>query len=294
MFKRKQKMRLIDARVYRYWQALYLSLYSRRLYVDVAKRWKGLGLMYCLLLMVIAAIPLSVRSIIDFNQYIGTDLIQPLSEVPTFNIKDGKVIFEGKMPYYVKNNEGQEVVIIDTTGQITHITYKYPKLVMLVTSDHYYFRAPKLRFLKDDKTNRIEYEIQKIQSYSMKHIKNGVFDAKTWIETSDLLSIKNGLLLFVYPFLVSSMFGIFATILIVLAMMGQVASYTIFKYKLKFKPACRIMMVSSSVGTSLFLCFKAAQLNSSLMNSICVMIVFAYFSFAVLSVKRESKQLVHI
>ena len=294
MFKRKQNMRLVDARVYRYWQALYLSLYSRRLYVDVAKRWKGFGLMYCLLLMMIAAIPLSVRYIIDFNQYIGTDLIQPFSEIPTFNIQDGNVIFEGHMPYYVKNKEGQDIVIIDTTGQITKITDKYPKLVMLVTADQYYFRAPKLLFLKGDQTNRLDFETQPIQTYSMKKIKNGVFDAKTWIETSGLLTIKNGLLVIIYPFLVSSMFGIFATIMVVLAMMGQVASYMVFKYKLKFKPACRIMMVSSSVGTCLFLCFKAAQSNSAASSSLCIMLVFAYFSFAVLSVKRESKQLVHV
>lgn len=294
MFKRKQKMRPVDARVYRYWQALYLSLYSRRLYVDVAKRWKGFGLMYCLLLLTIAVIPLSVKSIIDFNQYLGADLIKPISEIPTFNVLDGKVMFDGKMPYYIKNQAGQDIVIIDTTGQITQISNKYPKLVMLVTQDKYYFRAPKLLFLKDDLTNRQIFNKERIETYSMKKIKNGVFDAKTWVETSGLLTIKNGLLFIVYPFLVSSIFGIISTIMIVLAMMGQVVSYTIFKYKLKFKPACRIMMVSSSIGTSLFLCLKAIQLNSTVMSSLCMVLVFVYFSFAVLAIKRESKQLVHV
>ena len=40
----KNKLKLIDAPVYRYWDALYMSFYSRRLYVDVGKRWRGLGI----------------------------------------------------------------------------------------------------------------------------------------------------------------------------------------------------------------------------------------------------------
>lgn len=292
MTKNKTKLGLIDARIYKYWQALYMSFYSRRLYVDVAKRWKGFGLMYCLLLMTVASIPFAVKSVIDFNQYVGSDFIKPVSEIPPFKIVHGKAVFEENMPFIIKNSLAQDVVVIDTTGKINSMNEKYPDLIMLITADKYYFRAPKLRFLKDDLKNQRYFDTQRIESFDFSNIESGVFDAKAWIKDSNLMRLKNGLLAFIYPFLVSAFFGIFVTFLLVLSMMGQLVSYTIFKYKLKFKPACRIMMVSSSVGLSLFLCLKATQYNTNLMNCMCILLIIGYFCFAVLSVRRESRELV--
>jgi len=293
MFRRKKTLEPIDTRVYRYWQALYLAFYSRRLYVDVAKRWKGFGFIYCFIFLSVAVIPFSVKSMVDFNQYVSTDLLVPFSKIPIFKIQDGQVVFNKKMPYHIKNKMGQDIVIIDTTGEIDKITNKYPHLSMLITKDKYYFRSPKLLFLKDDSANQRYFETERIQTYSLRDVENGVFDAASWVKSSGLLSVKNFFLAAIYPILVSGFFGLFSTLLLVFAMMGQIASITIFKYKLKFKPACRITMVSSSVGIFFFLCIKALQWNSTFMNYLSTCLVCMYFSYAVLAVKRESKQLVH-
>ena len=55
----------IGSPCYRYWQALYLSFYCGRLYVDIGKRWKGLGIGYLFLLVCFAIIPLNLRIVFD-------------------------------------------------------------------------------------------------------------------------------------------------------------------------------------------------------------------------------------
>jgi hypothetical protein len=62
---------------YHYWQAFILSLYSPKLYVDVAQRWRGFGLNYLLLLVALLCIPFSIRFIANFNIYF-TDKVEIL------------------------------------------------------------------------------------------------------------------------------------------------------------------------------------------------------------------------
>src|SRR5476651_2545843 len=59
--KEKNKLKLIDAPVYGYWKALYMSFYSRRLYVDIGKRWHGFGLVYLLLAIAVLSLPFALR-----------------------------------------------------------------------------------------------------------------------------------------------------------------------------------------------------------------------------------------
>lgn len=296
MFRKKQpknKIESIDSRIYKYWQALYLSLYSGKLYVDVAKRWKGIGMTYGLVLLMVVTIPLAVKSMINFNQYIGQDLLQPMSEIPEFSLINGRVLFNHAMPYLIKNKKGQVIVIIDTTGKINKITDEYPQLVMLINSSKYFFREPKLEFLKNDKKNAKFYSNREIKTYDLSDLADETFNGEDWLQVTGLTAMKNSLLIFVYPVLVSATYGIIITMLIIFSMMGQLAAYSIFKHKLYFKQACRLMMVSSSLGITAFLIFRTLDINTKQANFFCMALVFIYFSFAVLSIRRDSKRLVH-
>lgn len=51
MSEQNKVLRKVDAPFYNYWQAIVLSFFSSRLYVDVGKRWKGLGFRYLLLIV---------------------------------------------------------------------------------------------------------------------------------------------------------------------------------------------------------------------------------------------------
>ncbi|HEL8434089.1 TPA: hypothetical protein U0D75_002421, partial [Legionella pneumophila] len=85
--KEKNKLKPIDAPIYSYWQALYMSFYSKRLFVDVGKRWRGIGLIYLLLVVAICSIPFSIRIASDFNKTFNQQIIQPLLQLPTVYVQ---------------------------------------------------------------------------------------------------------------------------------------------------------------------------------------------------------------
>lgn len=297
MFKRKQKQKnslgTMELRIYKYWQALFMSLYSGKLYIDVAKRWRGIGLMYCLTLLLFASIPYVVKSMISFNHYVNDNMLVPISKIPEFKMVGGQVQFNHDMPYFIKNSSGEVAIIIDTTNHINEISDKYPDLFMLINKKKYHFRDPTMNFLKHDIKNQKYYKEQTIDSYDLSKSDNVTFNANSWLEETKFSKLKNICLAAFYPLSVSAFFGIFSVMLIVFSMMGQVASYAIFKHKLLFKQACRLMMVSSTIAVATYLNLKVVDINNFEASFFCMSLAFIYFSYAVLCVRRDSRKLVH-
>lgn len=97
--------------------SIYLSFFSRDLYLDVARRWKGLCLLYLLALLSLYCIPL----VLYYVEMIGRDLEEKaphiIHQIPEVTISGGKAKVGVTEPYYVYSNEGKSVfMIIDTTG----------------------------------------------------------------------------------------------------------------------------------------------------------------------------------
>src|SRR3990167_5679783 len=185
MFNRKKatnNLATFDLRRYKYWQAIFLSFYSRKLYIDVAKRWRGIGLTYCLTLLIFACIPLGIKYMLNFEQYIWKDLIEPMSKIPEIIVENGEVIFKQNKPYFIKNQKGNDVIIIDTTDQIKEITDEYPDLFMLIRKKQYFFRDPRVEFLKDNERNQEFYNKREIFTYSYEGFKNEKFIGKEWVK----------------------------------------------------------------------------------------------------------------
>lgn len=293
MFKYKSKIAPIDSRIYKYWQALYMAFYSRKLYIDVAKRWDGFGVTYCLLCFLVFTVPYTVKTMLEFNQYVATDLLSPVAKIPTFKVINGTVIFDKEMPYVIKNAKDQEVVIIDTTGKVNNISKEYPSLVFLITKTKIFFKHPKLHFLKNDKKNQEFYDKEEISTHDLSDINDEEFNGNNFLEDSDLMELKNYLLAFVYPIVAFGLFGIWISSMLAFAILGQVASYAIFKYKITYKQTCRIAIVSSTIAIGSLLLLKTFDISSLKWKFFCMVLFFIYFSYAVLSVKRDSKRLVH-
>lgn len=293
MLRRKQKLGKIDSPLYKYWQALYLSLYSSKLYVDVVKRWRGLGIKYLLFFLLIICVPLAIKNIISMNNEIKNSLLEPIYLIPKFKVDDGQVKFSQKMPYFIKNHEGKIVVIIDTTGVINKIKEDYPDLLLLITKSKMYFRFPKLLFLKNDLKNADFYNHQDIETHDLSNIAEEEFQGDVFIQESGFIRVKNYFLMFVYPVMVAGLFGMLITVVLALAIMGQVASYAIFKHKISYKQSSRVAVIATTIGVGIYLNLKAFDIYSPKLTFLCIVIAFMYFSYGVLSVKRDSKHLVH-
>lgn len=286
MRKKQQLPKQMNAPIYGYWQALYMAFYSSRLYVDVVKRWRGVGLLYLLLLISFAAIPVSIRVIIDFNQYFNEKLIVPIKQIPPLYINHGKIEVDKVMPYLIKDKTGAVVALIDTRGNVSGMDSSYPNLAIVITNDTLYFKSPKFHLFLNGLT---PVGGEKIMVEKMDEDMSEVFVPEVWLKSSEVLRLKWITDMMIYPLIVSFFFGLYLTILLVITMLAQTVSWLIFKCQLNFKEAARMLMVSSSAQVILLLFLLAANALFSGVGLLCVALGAAYFSYGVLAFRRENK-----
>lgn len=290
MKKKKQLPRLIDAPVYGYWRALYMAFYSKQLYVDVAKRWKGVCFLYLWLVIAVMSLPLTARLMYDYNLFIKEQIIEPLVNIPPLELRDGVVSFNEPMPYFVKSKTGAVVAMIDTRTDGRGMEGTNPELMLLITRDKFYFRSPTINLFPKISTTPTPHKP------IIKEPEKGQYSIlvlSEWLESSGILNTKWLVAGLIYPFIVSFIFGVFFIIFLVVTMLAQVFSWTIFRYHLKFTDAMRILIVSSTAQLSVLLILLGVNVWFSGMSFVCLALSLIYFSYAVLSVKRDSQKLVH-
>jgi hypothetical protein len=111
---------------------LYLSFFSRSLYKDVAKNWRGLCLLYLLSLLTLCLIPQVMTLQTELSAYLNSEAPKIVRQFPTITIKNGEVSISEPQPYFIRDEKtGRPLMIIDTTGGIS--TLKGTTASILVT-----------------------------------------------------------------------------------------------------------------------------------------------------------------
>lgn len=289
MSRKKNTLQQIDDPHYRYWQALYLSFYESRLYVDVVKRWTGLGLIYLLLLVSIATAPFAIRLAVDFKRFFVEKLLLPIQKMPLLIIQNGRVLFDRPMPYLIKNTKGVVVGAVDTTGVITPQNQKYPELSVLITGTQLIYWAPSLSlfFVKDDEQPKTAPSVQTFSPNMTE-----VFDSSRWLETSGIRKIQYLSLAIIYPLLVAMLFATFAVFLVTFALMAQLIASMFFKAQLRFAQSCRLLAVASTAPIIIFMLALVTNWAFLGIGVVLIAILAGYFCFGVMAVRRESNKMV--
>ena len=289
MRKNKQKLRVADTPIYGYWQALYMSFYSSQLYVDVGKRWQNFGFLYLFFVIALASIPFSARIIYDFQHDFNEQILLPISKLPLIYIQSGNVVFDKPMPYFIKNEKGDIVTIVDTTGKVTRINSDYPQLTMLITKNKIFFRAPKfaLFFQEIEQTNP-----QEVIEQSLSKSSNEVFNGKTWIATNGVLKLRLLTELSLYPLAVMFIYGIYIILMLALSFIGQLFTQIIFKFKLPYQAATRLMIMASTIQIIVFFILLTTNTFFHGTGLLYMILLAIYFNFGVISFKRESMKMV--
>lgn len=287
----KNKLKPIDSPVYGYWAALYRSFYSKYLYVDVGKRWKGLGLRYFLLVIALCSIPYSLRIMHDFNDTFNMNVIEPVRILPSVMIQKGEVSFDKPMPYLIKNKKDQVVTIIDTTGQVTDFNNTYPNLTILITKDTFYFRvpAPEIPGIDIDKAQNKGT----IMAQPFDKTANLIFNGKKILEdNSSIYMMKYSALAMVYPVVISMAYCIFALIFIVFAFTGQLFARIFFSFELSFVASCRLFMVAMTPMMSFLMILLSLGIVFPGSGFVLLALMLGYYSFAIRSLKSDSRLMV--
>lgn len=285
-------LRKIDQRFYNYWQALYLAFFSPSLYVDVGKRWKGLGVSYLLFVIAIAFLPFGAWKTYEIRNDLYERYITPLENVPPIFIKRGQVFFNEPMPYQARNKRGEVIFIVDTTGVINSMDVGtnelHPNLFMLITKDKIFFRVP----AKPNWGPMNKQPQDAVYEQTIDKNVNEVIVVKSWLESSGIFKVMYFLFAFIYPGIVFAFFGLYLALFLAFAMMGQLISKLYFNMPLNYKQAMRLLSVSSTP----YFFFVILTLSMSLFfpgsKIILLVILLLYFCFAIHSLRNESKKLV--
>ncbi|MFY7698601.1 MAG: DUF1189 family protein [Legionella sp.] len=290
MSKITKELKLDSQAIYTWKQALYLSFYSSRLYIDVYKRWCGYGIVYLCLVLAITAMPISARLIINLGDYFNQEIMLPLQSLPIIDIQNGMISFDKPMPYKIKNAQGDVIAIIDTTGAINKITKDYPKLVILVNQNRVTFRTsmPKL-FLKVASYSQPQddFFVYKIDKNS-----NQVFGGEHWLESTGIYQLKIATQLAIYPIIVMFFFAIFWVFLLTLALLGQLLGQMFFSTHLTYKQSCRLLAVAATPAFAFFFYALTTNLMLDGLGLLGLALLAGYFFYGVISIKHTTKHLV--
>ena len=288
MSSKNKARREVDSPLYNYWQAFFLSFFSPRLYVDVGKRWRGFGALYLLLLMTIVTLPFALRVTTDFNHFFKTQIIDTFKQIPKLYVQNGKVSFDKPMPYFIKNDKGQVVGIIDTTGSIATIDNRYPFLSTLITSDKVIYRLPNISFFfmnAADSSNPIYIQPLGVGM-------NEVFEGEQLVTSFGIDRVRILAIAMIFPTVILMFFMIYMSFFLVFAMMAQLVAKLFMKFTITYPQACRLLVVSSTPQIVVLLLFLTCNWVFNGFGLLLIVLMASYFSFAVLSLKRESNKLV--
>ncbi|HUT34494.1 MAG TPA: DUF1189 family protein [Planctomycetota bacterium] len=111
-----------------------LAFYSKALYRDVARNWRGSGVLYPLMLLAVCCVPVVVVAQLRAFTPLAARLAPIAEQLPTITISLGEVSVEATQPYVVKDaRTGKAVVILDTTGQTTSLAGTEAKFLLTKT-----------------------------------------------------------------------------------------------------------------------------------------------------------------
>jgi len=111
---------------------LFMSFYSKDFYRDVAQNWKNYAFLYLLFLLALCSVVKTVKIHYDLSDFLTKHAPAFISQFPAVTFSNGKASIDQDEPYIIKDpKSGEDIIIIDTTGQINSLNDT--NAVMLLT-----------------------------------------------------------------------------------------------------------------------------------------------------------------
>jgi hypothetical protein len=133
------------------------AFFSKRLYREIGRNWKGANLCYLFLLLAICWIPptMSIRErMISSLQH---EQMHIINQLPDIRIEDGLVRLEQTEPLRITRQDGSTFAIIDTTGSMNYIDDD--GVMALLTEEELIIRRGKKEFNTLDLAQVSEFHI---------------------------------------------------------------------------------------------------------------------------------------
>ena len=216
----------LGERKYSFWQALGLSFFSKDLYDDVGRNWKGTAYGTLFLTMILISVPRAA----NYQREVSADLPGFVKQIPDFQIEKGVFSSSVTQPYQyqVQNSE----IVIDTTGKINSLD-QVPNIakldnVILVNKTKHMDRRKRLGISMDRTYDFSRYPSFFVNQEKLTH----------W---SDVIIRWTGVIFFLFIALFGFLFE--AVVVLIYGLIGTAVSEMLDK-SLDFKVALRLAVVS--------------------------------------------------
>ena len=243
-----------------------LSFFSKRLYRDVGRNWKGSNFLYLFLLLAICWIPPTLKLRQEMVQSLDSNQVKLINQLPDIHIQNGQVSIDQNQPYRITRN-GKTVAIIDTTGSMNYIADE--NVMALLTENELIIRRGKNQFNTLDLSQVSEF-----------HLNKNI--ANQWLQMAknSLAPLSYGLFL-----LLSYTFAVLLMLLVaVVGLMISSAMHT----SLKFSGILRI--AAAAATPSIILITISAALGQSISGLIYIAVTLLYLLIGIISCSKPEEQ----
>jgi hypothetical protein len=246
---------------YSIFHPLVLSFFSKSLYRDVGKNWRGTGLLYLLIVLALVWIPTIIKGQLAASAWINGDSKEVTKQIPPITITKGQVSTDVPMPHFIKDPKtGADIAIIDTTGKYDNLDNSDAKLLLTKSK----------LIVRRNETRSETYDISGVQSFYLDHTK-----VEGWLALGKTWFIP---VLYPLAFLFSFIFR--AVQILIYAVVG-LAFAKILNANLDFKTLMRLSAIAITPVLVLNLIFEFVPGRIPWWGLLGVIVALAYLFFAV-------------
>jgi hypothetical protein len=248
-------------RRYSIFHPLVLSFFSKSLYRDVAKNWRGTGLLYLFLVLALFWIPTIIKGQIGISNWVDGDSKEITKQIPAITISNGKVSTDVPTPHFIKDPKtGTDIAIIDTTGAYQTLENSDAKLLLTKS---------KLIMNKSAMETQT-YDLSSVQSFYVDRSR-----VEGW-----LVLLKRWFVPVLYPLALIFSFIFRAIQLLIYALIGLLFA-RILQANLDYKTLMRLAAIAITPVLILNLLFEFVPVHIPRWSLLGIVIALAYLFFAV-------------
>jgi hypothetical protein len=246
---------------YSIFHPLVLSFFSKSLYRDVGKLWRGTGLLYLLMVLALFWIPTMIKGHLEISRWVAGDSKEITKQIPAITISKGQVSTDVTTPYFIKDpKSGATIAIIDTSGQYKTLDETDAKLLLTKSKV----------IISKSATETQTYDLSGVQSFYLDRAR-----VESWLVT---ISRWFGLVL--YPLAVIFSFIFRAIQMLIYALIGLLFAQ-ILHAKLDFKTLMRLAAIAITPVLVLDLLFEFVPVHIPRWSLLGIVIALGYLFFAV-------------
>ena len=246
---------------YSIFHPLVLSFFSKSLYRDVGKHWRGTGLLYLLVVLALVWIPTIIKGHLEMSKWVDGDSKEITKQIPAITITKGRVSTDVTTPYFIKDPKtGSDIAVIDTTGE--HETLENTDAKLLLTKS-------KVIVSKNEMETQT-YDLSGIQSFYLDRPK-----VENW-----LTAVRRWFVPVLYPLAVIFSFIFRAIQILIYALVGLLFA-RILHANLDFKTLMRLAAIAITPVLVLDLILEFVPRHIPRWSLIGIVIALGYLFFAV-------------